>query len=69
MKKIVILIVLSLFIINNAYAKNVEYWSDGQIRSIGNKNVEYWSDGQIRSIGNENVEYWSDGQIRFIGDD
>jgi hypothetical protein len=29
--------------------------------------VEYWHDGQIKSVGSEKVEYWHDGQIKSIG--
>lgn len=48
----------------------VEYWSYGQIKRIGNMDVEYWhvgSDAQIKSIGAMSVEYWNYGQIRRIG--
>ena len=68
MKKFAVLLLIVFFAVGISYAKSVQYWGDGSMRSIGDKRVEYWGDGTIRSIGGKRVDYWGDGSIRSIED-
>ncbi|MEM7794797.1 MAG: hypothetical protein AAF579_10125 [Cyanobacteria bacterium P01_C01_bin.118] len=50
------------------YTTEINYASDGDIRSIGRERLSYSSSGRIRRIGDTNFRYTSRGALRSIGD-
>lgn len=45
----------------------IEYYSDGQVKSIGGVRVEYHGDGSVKSIGGRRIEYYGNGYVKSVG--
>ena len=50
------------------YTTEIDYYSDGDIRSIGNVRFRYSSGGRIRKIGDTDFRYSRRGLLQRIGD-
>ena len=50
------------------YTQEIQYYSNGRIRSIGETRFRYSQSGRIREIDDTEFQYSSNGRLRAIGD-